>query len=463
MFITIELSEQFRQLLPVIFGAFLSVTFGMGLGWPCIAYPYLLNDDVTPIPITLDDTALIAGFLMEGNTIGSLFSTSKLLPAKLAVSLCCFLQISGWVLMFYSRNIFWFLGSRASVGFANGYGMGQLKRYIKDTCDPDLADTINNYLPVGINVGVLITFTYGAFVDFRSLALYAVIVPSIGFLGFTLIPKLERKTDSSQRVRNALESTMEKDEMSMAKNITPPPVSETAEGEPESNTVGKPFTVFEVLRDRDSRNGLFLMFLIVFVQQYSGGPANLVYSQIIFTSTANPYPKLCSIIYGITALINIILALTFAKNIRRKTNLLVGTLACIFCYVLVALYFFLRNELYQINELFTWAPLFLLMLWNVFHTFSFGVLSLLQLKESLPKRSLNVLSKFWTIHFSMSAVISTKIFQVIFGMFGMGMGYTFFIFVLVGNFLIAIFIKDYTPKGKLEVNGGVESATVQRF
>lgn len=428
--------EKARQVLPVLCGALLAVTFGMMLGWPSLAYPYLLEVDITPIPITLDQTSLIAGFLMEGNTIGCLFSSQRLIGSKLAVFLCCCLQVFGWIVMFGASDIYGLLIARSTVGFANGCGMGHLKRYIKETCEPDLAKFIINYLPLGLNIGVILIYTFGAFVSYRVMALIAVIVPIFAAISFGVIPKKElpMKEKQTQITKNILQNTTKLELAKIEENI-------------EMRSEVEQASVFDVLRHRESRNCLFVMFLLIFLQQYTGGPANIVYSQIIFTATDNPLPKICSIIYSIAFFINNIISLTLARTVPRKMNMLISTAGTACIYVVLAMYFYMKEELLQISDAFVWSPLFMLILFNTIHTFGLSTLPLLIIDEKMPKMSTGIASKFWVIHFSMSAVISTKIFQVLFGMFDMFIAYVFFIAVAVGGFiLIALFVSDYDPE-----------------
>ncbi|XP_017776724.1 PREDICTED: uncharacterized protein LOC108562800 [Nicrophorus vespilloides] len=436
MIITIEVPKELRQIVPVMCGAGIAVSFGMMLGWASVAYPTLLQEATSPIPLNIEITPLIAGFLWEGNTLGCLFSTSKYLPSKLAVCLCFCLQIVGWILMYFSQNIFWFLASRASVGFAHGYGMGQLKRYIKETCDPSVAAGINNYMPTGMALGVLMMFTLGANVDFRSMAIYSTIIPILGLITFGAIPKAVKEEESGgsggdgNRINNVM-SVQDKNDLT--KNMTP------------VATHVKPLGVFDVIKDPESRHCLLIMFLLVFLQQYGGGAANIVYSQIILVSTHNPNPKVGSIVYAFCFLVSMTLSLKFAKKFSRKFNLVTTLGCCIFILSLIALYFFLRHDLEELNPIFRWAPLFLLVLYNFFHTFGLATVPLLMLSEMMPKYSVNIGSKFWTIHFSMSAVISTKIFQIIYTAYGMSMAYIFFVLVLIVGFLIMLVVKDFTP------------------
>ncbi|XP_028127811.2 uncharacterized protein LOC114324226 isoform X5 [Diabrotica virgifera virgifera] len=58
--------------------------FGLMLGWPSPTNPILINKD-SPIPITMDQSAMIAGFLMIGNTVGTPFCRKTFLGTKFSI------------------------------------------------------------------------------------------------------------------------------------------------------------------------------------------------------------------------------------------------------------------------------------------------------------------------------------------------------------------------------------------
>ncbi|KAI4457075.1 facilitated trehalose transporter tret1-1-related [Holotrichia oblita] len=408
----------------------------MMLGWPSLAYPLLLHESNNPpILINIDDSSLIAGFLMEGNSIGVLFSTSKFLGSKTAVFLCCCLQFIGWFVMFGANDIFGLLISRVSVGFGNGCGTGHLKRYIKETCEPELADKLMHYIPVGINIGIVLIYSVGAFVDFRKMAIFGMMFPMLAMFSFGVIPK---RTLTAKRA--SITKTMFKNAATLELDKIEDELNKSKADEADEHQIN----VLQCLRDKRSRNGLLLIFLIVFMQQYTGGPANIVYSQIIFKIANNPNAKICSIIYSIFFLIFTIISLKFVRNFPRKANLLIGSGSCVIIIGTLSLYYFLKEYLLRLSHLFAWSPLFIMTLFNAFHTFSMGTVPLYIILEKIPKRSRNVASKFLVIHFSMSAVISTKIFQVLYAYVNMSVAYAFFVCVaLVGFFLLLIFMDEY--------------------
>lgn len=405
------------------------------LGWPSLAYPVMLQWDTSPIPIVLDQTALISGFLMEGNSVGVLFSTWKYLGSKTSVFLCCCIQFVGWCVMLGANDILGLFIGRFSIGFGNGWGTGQLKRYIKETCEPELAEKLCHNIPIAANVGIILIYIVGSYVPFRVMSIFGMAFPLLAAITFGLTPKKMFNAKRATTTKDVLDKTVSMDVAKIERVLNYPKADECEE---------KQANVFECLMDRRCRNGLLLIFLIVFIQQYICAPSNVIFGQIIFTATGNPYPKINAIIYSIFFLFSTVVSLKYTKSFPRKANLLITTGLSSLSLGLLALYFLLRHELLRMNEYLVWAPLFILFLFNFNHTFGMSTVPSYILLEKIPKRCRNVASKFLVIHFSMSAVISNKIFQVLFGIFDMFTAYAFCAAVGIGGFfLMLIFMEEY--------------------
>lgn len=76
---------------------------------------------------------------MEGQILGALLSTTNFMGTKMAVTICFILQLGGWLALFIAEDIAGLALARGLVGFANGFGYNQLKMYISETCDENVA------------------------------------------------------------------------------------------------------------------------------------------------------------------------------------------------------------------------------------------------------------------------------------------------------------------------------------
>ncbi|XP_028127810.2 uncharacterized protein LOC114324226 isoform X4 [Diabrotica virgifera virgifera] len=79
-----EMITRIRQVILSICVLLACLPFGLMLGWPSPTNPILINKD-SPIPITMDQSAMIAGFLMIGNTVGTPFCRKTFLGTKFSI------------------------------------------------------------------------------------------------------------------------------------------------------------------------------------------------------------------------------------------------------------------------------------------------------------------------------------------------------------------------------------------
>lgn len=399
------------------------------LGWPSLGFPHLLNNVTTPIFITLDQTSLIAGFLMEGNTFGTLFCTTRFVNSKTAVSASLFLQIAGWFIMFGANSVIGLFFSRFLVGIGNGLGLPQLKIYVKETCNNKFASLINKHLIVGINVGIVIIYIFGLFLTFRQLALASMAFPIFGFVLFTFIPKY--KTPQEKFIEGLPETR---------------PVEEKI-------ITNEQWNIIKILKDSKARNSIIFIFFVVFLIQYTGGAANVVYSQIVFLEIGNPYPKVCSVIYACSFLMSILFSLKYTPKFPIKIMLLISILPVFFLNCLMSLYFYTKHYLLNISEYFTWGPLFILCLYIFFHTLGLTTVPFVIVDTKVPNYAKDFANQVLVIDFSLSAVISTKFFQLSFTYGNMCIAYLFLASVAFSGFIIILlFVKNVSKSVDLNKN-----------
>lgn len=383
------------------------------LGWPSSVFPQLLNKETSEVLITLDQSAMIAGFLMYGNSAGVLFSSIKYTRTKAPIGFCLAIQIIGWLLMFFADNIVTILVSRFFVGFANGLGTTQIKIYITETCNKDMATFLCKYLNVTVFLGVLLSYFIGAFFDFRPLSLYGIGMPAVGLIFFLLIPKYKSTEDKAKDV------------------------------EATNSNNDDEHSVFEIITDSSIRNNVTLIFIVVIIQQYTGGASNIVYSQIIFAESNIILPKIIPIFYATGLLLFTTFSITKMYKLSIKSYLI---FSCTFVSLInfsLSLYFNFKNDLLHISSYFTILPLLLLLGFTAFHNFGIAIVPFIILSTKLPKFTVHTVNKIYVITFSLAAVTSTKLFQYFFTYYDMATAYmAYSLIAFTGLLITMIFVKN---------------------
>lgn len=276
----------------------------------------------------------------------------------------------------------------------------------------------------------------GLFASYSTVPLVFACVPVIGMLIFGLTPKqlgpLARKQEKLKKLLGVYKELYKDNKISEEELL-------------QALTATRPIQLglISAIRKKEVRNPLLLLWFLIFTQQYTGGPANLVYSQIVHSMADNPYPQVCAVVYSFVFLITTVLALKCTPALPRKTVMIASCSLCFCVLAATASYFYFKNDLLSINSSLCWIPLILLCLYSIIHSLGINVMPLLIMSEAFPQEYNDLVYKFHTIYFSISAVVSTKIFQVLFGRYGMHMGFVYLAANALGaTVVLLMFMKE---------------------
>ncbi|XP_018319036.1 sugar transport protein MST7-like [Agrilus planipennis] len=428
--------KKILQVVPVLFGYLIGISFGMMLGWSSHAYPFLMGDE-SPIPIRLNQTALITSFLWKGNCLGAFFSTSKRLGAKHGVLLAATLELAGWFVMCCAGNLTEILISRFLIGMGNGFGIGQLKIYIRDTCEQDIAAKLNTYLALTSPIGILFTFVLSALVSFRTVSVVCTVFPFIALVLFGFIPKKPRYMENKRVavIRNIIDPVKTEKIMEVTKTYRHYTIEDQQLG------------VFEALSDSSIRHSMLIVTILVVVQRVSGGPPHIIFAELIYREAENPYPQICVIVYGFVFLVMTTISLQFTQRFSKKILLVSSFSITSFLMMLMTLFFYYKNDVLQLNRNFSWLPLVIALSFNVVHTFGIRTVSLLIIKDIFPANAKDFAGGVYITVFSLSALLITKSFQELYYHYGVHAGYVLMTSVAGASAVfIAIFYKQSLPE-----------------
>lgn len=357
------------------------------LAWPSPAYPHLLFSP-TPIPITWDQSAMIAGFLMLGNIAGTPFSTWSRLNHhfrhKHGIIIALVLSLAGWITMWFANSIYWLLVSRFLVGFGNAYGSGQSAKYVQRFCGGELAVVMGRFVYVHICVGVVLATVIGGLVGYEKIALVAIgVIVLIGMVVCLLPP----------------EEVQEK--------ITLVEINKTEKNQHVSLT--------EVLRNELLRKHFLTFLSLIFFQQFTGAPATIIYNQIIFTYSHCPNPIYYSMVYAFAFLFSNVFALFCGISFNTKYALLMSSLSVsvILSFKIIVLYFNVNEEHWKSTSL------VIMLLYVYFHSIGLGSAPLAFAQQVFPVECKKLVSQWYLMVSSAFALIITKIFQTLFDQYAL--------------------------------------------
>ncbi|XP_015838532.1 solute carrier family 2, facilitated glucose transporter member 8 isoform X2 [Tribolium castaneum] len=418
------------QILPSICATLMCLPFGIMLGWPSPTYPTLVQPGA-PVWISMDQSAMVAGFLMIGNTVSTPFSTIDRIGAKYGIIIGASLITIGWILMWQARDIFWLLGSRFLIGAGNGFGTGQVKLYITEICQDSLAQTMAKQINLYVFLGVVMAFSYGPFVDFRNFSIINSILSVLVLFLAIFLPSTPRELVKSGKMTEARKLIA----------FLSPDLSVSEEIVKIKERINAPdcsLGFCDLVRDKSLRRSLVVFVGLVFFGQFSGAIATLVYSQMIFERTHCPRPEMCALAYALIFLVANFYGTFCVPSHNKKYVLLFSSIGVSVLLVLniVVLVEELNVQFWQFTSLVG------LLLYILVYTVGLGTVPVLLIPELFPKEANKVVVQFFVMSNSMLALTITKIFQVLFT--NMGLVTPLCLFLTASTFSI-IFVIIFVP------------------
>ncbi|CAH1182772.1 unnamed protein product [Phyllotreta striolata] len=435
-----SLAPRVRQILPTVCASLSCLPFGLMLGWPSPTNPILMGED-SPIPISIDQSAMIAGFLMIGNALGATHSHKIIYKAKFGILAGAIVMTIGWILMWHAKNIFWLLGSRLLVGLGSAYGTGQLKLYISHTCDRDLKVIQTKFISLYVYLGIVMVYAIGPFIDFRDTSMVCLLVSIavvflVIFLPATPVELVkDSKFNEARRVIARLKSNV---------NIN----SEISAISRSIEKKVKERNLLHIFKEPDLRNKFVVFSIIVFCQQFSGLPATIIYTQILFQEFRFPYPEYLAIAYVVIFFICNVIGIFLMPRFDKRKVLLCSTISVILILTtqILVIYF-------EVNDKYWSFTSFVVMcLYVIAHTLGLGNVppTLINDLFTIPYRT--SVANFFTAFHSILALLITKIFQVLISQYDIAV--TFYLFLCVSVFAL-VFIYFAAPN-EAQCNNDVE-------
>lgn len=395
------------------------------VGWCSPMYPNLLLKE-SEIPVDMDATAMIAGFLMIGNMFGTLPAHFVPFGTKYGILAGLILMMISWFVMWQAGNIYCILVSRFLIGFGNSFGTHHGKEYIKQMSEKPLRDNLVKSVQIYIGIGILVGYCFGPYVDFRTYSVIALIVTTVICVYSLFLP-------------HSPVELIRYDNISKAETVLAylkPGVDIDREiKEIKSNLHDQNLDLgLDIIRNKTlSCNFTILMFLIFF-QQLCGAPSTLIYCMLILQKLSYPNPEILAIIYVILFILGNAIGSFYLHQYNIKYCLLLSSLFSSLVLVLNTLILY-----FDFYDVWFYTPYILLSLYIFFHSLGLGPLPFLLTPKIFPKT--NFVSHVQTIFYSIWAIVVTKTFQVLFTRHPLYISFLMFsIAGVLGTFFILIFI-----------------------
>lgn len=296
------------------------------------------------------------------------------------------------------------LAGRALSGFCVGIASLSLPVYLGETLQPEVRGTLG-LLPTAFgNIGILICFVAGKYMNWSELAYLGAALPIPFFLLMFVIPETPRwyvSKGKEPQARKALQwlrgkqANVEPELKGKKFNIrtyrTRTLINSyhftgvmKSHNEAEKSASGS--QLFELLK-RQNLKPLSISLGLMFFQQLSGINAVIFYTTSIFKDAGSTIDEsLCTIIVGVVNFIAVFIATVLIDRLGRKILLYISDAAMILTLATLGAFFYLKSSGHDVSNI-GWLPLASFVIFVVGFSLGFGPIPWLMMGEILPGKN----------------------------------------------------------------------------
>lgn len=246
-----------------------------------------------------------------------------------------------------------FDAGRALSGFCVGIASLSLPVYLGETVQPEVRGTLG-LLPTAFgNIGILLCFVAGKYLDWSELAFLGGALPVPFLVLMLLIPETPRwyvSRGREERARRALQWLRGK------QADVEPELKGIVKSHCEAERHASQNAIFDLLK-RSNLKPLAISLGLMFFQQLSGINAVIFYTVSIFKDAGSTIDEnLCTIIVGVVNFMATFIATILIDRLGRKKLLYISDAAMIVTLMTLGSFFYYKNNQGDISNI-GWLPL----------------------------------------------------------------------------------------------------------
>ncbi|XP_066247969.1 facilitated trehalose transporter Tret1-like [Euwallacea similis] len=350
------------QIIATIIKNSVLFTYGVSIGMPTILIPNLSGKN-SGESIVLDENGItwIASLNYLCVPLGCILSGS--LSHRLGRKKCLIIfSIPFFIafLLIHFANKPWFIFlALVLTGTCGGLTESPALSYASEISEPSLRGAIASTSTMFISLGVLLSFTLGTFLPWRTVSLINAIIPLISIFTLMLLPETPFWLLNRNRVEDAQKSLawfrgwttldrVEKEFKEILDNM-------------EKSSVNKGCNHRYYLEGRFIRP--FFLILFAFTVCNFGVTPIAAYAVLIFNSLNVPISAYyATMITGCVNLLGVFLCTFFLRILGKRLLSFISLIGIFFCFFTVGVYCYLNNILHYIettatSDTLTWVPL----------------------------------------------------------------------------------------------------------
>lgn len=291
--------------------------------------------------------------------------------------------IISFLLIALAQGVTMIMIGRCIAGFCVGIASLALPVYLGETVQPEVRGTLG-LLPTFLgNIGILICFIGGKYLNWYQLAFMGACIPIPFLICMFLIPETPRWYIGNNKQKQARKA------LQWLRGPNADISREFAEIEKMNN---------EGNADEDSTNGcsevfkpmymrpLLISMGLMFFQQMSGINAVIFYTVNIFKDAGSTIDENnATIVVGVVNLLSTLIATALIDRLGRKILLYASSTAMIITLATLGTFFYYKHLKYDVSQL-GWLPLLSFVIYVIGFSIGFGSIPWLMMGEILPAK-----------------------------------------------------------------------------
>uniref|UniRef100_A0A182Q863 Facilitated trehalose transporter Tret1 n=1 Tax=Anopheles farauti TaxID=69004 RepID=A0A182Q863_9DIPT len=359
-----------------------SMVVGFSSAYTSPALVSMKDRNITSFEVTDQASSWVGGIMPLAGLAGGILGGPMIeyLGRKNTILATATPFIIAWLLIGCATHVAMVLVGRALSGLCVGIASLSLPVYLGETVQPEVRGTLG-LLPTAFgNIGILLCFVAGKYLDWSGLAFLGATLPVPFLILMFLIPETPRWYVSRNRedlARKALQWLR----------------GRQADVEPELRGISKSHQEAERhasksamldLLNKSNLKPLLISLGLMFFQQLSGINAVIFYTVSIFQSAGSTIDeKLCTIIVGVVNFIATFIATVLIDRLGRKILLYISDVAMIITLMTLGTFFYMKNNGDDVSHI-GWLPLAAFVVFVVGFSLGFGPIPWLMMGEILP-------------------------------------------------------------------------------
>lgn len=420
----------------------MAITDGMAVGWTSPMIPYFLSDK-SHIKMTRNQAEWLESYLLFGAFAGlplTAFVTDKI-GRKKSLILACSILVLTWVVLAIGDHVLYLNFARFFQGIGLNMAFVSAPMYVGEISHKSIRGFLSSTIFVWNVLGIVIIYVSGPYLPYYVPSIIANVILIVEIVVFTFLPespyfltvkgKHDKAEKSLQKFRHSL--NVEKELIEIRTLIQ------------EDNKEGNA-TIKEMILVKNYRKAFLIMIVLNSGQLFCCSEIIIMNLHEILAAAGSVYVSAATagILFSLLNLVASTISSLIVDRFGRVKLLIMSVVLTSICLFLLALYFNLKNNGFDITS-YSWLPIITVMTYGVVFKIGLGMVPIVMTSELFASRIKSFGMTFADGVYIASSVLTLQIFFALRDNFGLHVPF----YVFCGcSILVLLFVLYEVPETK---------------